>query len=615
MGQQTAEVLQTAIASAAGKSSGILATLVGIITLIATASGVFGEMQTALNKIWTAKPKSTTVSRLIRARAASLGLVAALAFLLMVSLVVSAGLTAFGNFLNSIVPLGNIIFAVLNFIISLALLSVLFAAIYKVLPDRPIEWRDVIVGAVVTGVLFTIGKSLIGWYRGSSAVASSYGAAGGLIVLLLWVYYSAQIFLLGAEFTRVYATRHGSKQEDADVQTDAGGSEATDRAASSVAGTKAIGPRSFSVSKMPNAEGDMVTTNGHGPSLAQLERNAEHNRAALVETVDALQSRLSPKAIKEDVQEYVRDTGQGILRNLENRARENPLQAAAVAAGVAYPLWRLVASIPVPILLIGAGLALTRRPGQTSASTGTNDQGFVSQARERVGEATDALKQKMGEVSESVQQTVHSARQTAEQISDKMTEAASKVSQGTEQLTASIGEKISRTTETARTMTSDAASTAAEMVSSGYRSGTEAAARAGEQVVQAGQRTQHTLVDTIERHPMIVGAIGLAIGAVIAAALPATRQESRILGDASAQLKSKARELASEGVEAVKGAAGEVYEETLQHARDQGLSSEGLRESLKDAGAKVKTVVGRVTGGDSGEDEKTTPRTASTSTY
>ena len=245
MGQQTAEVLQTAIASAAGKSSGILATLVGIITLIATASGVFGEMQTALNKIWKAKPESTTVSRLIRARAASLGLVAALGFLLMVSLVVSAGLTAFGNFLNSIVPLGNVILAVLNFIISLALLSVLFAAIYKVLPDRPIEWRDVIVGAVVTGVLFTIGKSLIGWYLGSSAVASSYGAAGGLIVLLLWVYYSAQIFLLGAEFTRVYATRHGSKQEDADVQTDAGGSEATDRAASSVAGTKAIGPRSF----------------------------------------------------------------------------------------------------------------------------------------------------------------------------------------------------------------------------------------------------------------------------------------------------------------------------------------------------------------------------------
>jgi membrane protein len=101
----------------------------------------------------------------------------------------------------------------LNTVVSVGLISVLFAAIYKVLPDRRLEWRDVIVGAVVTGILFTIGKSLIGWYIGSSAVASTYGAAGALIILLLWVYYSAQIFLLGAEFTKIYANRHGSKQD------------------------------------------------------------------------------------------------------------------------------------------------------------------------------------------------------------------------------------------------------------------------------------------------------------------------------------------------------------------------------------------------------------------
>jgi membrane protein len=213
MGQQTADVLQTAVASAAGKSSGILATIIGIVTVIATASGVFGEMQSALNAIWKAKPEGTTVSRLIRARAASLGLVAALGFLLIVSLVVSAALTAFGNYLNSILPFGKVILSALNTFVSIALMSVLFAAIYKVLPDRRLEWRDVIVGAVVTAILFTIGKSLIGWYIGSSAVASTYGAAGALIILLLWVYYSAQIFLLGAEFTKVYANRHGSKQD------------------------------------------------------------------------------------------------------------------------------------------------------------------------------------------------------------------------------------------------------------------------------------------------------------------------------------------------------------------------------------------------------------------
>jgi membrane protein len=217
MGRQTAEMLQTAVANAAGKSSGILATVLGVVMLIATASGVFGEVQAALNAIWkvdskVATPEGSTVSRLIRARAASLGLVATLGFLLIVSLAVSAALTAFGNQLNSVLPFGKIILTMLNLVVSLALLSVLFAAIYKILPDRRLEWRDVIVGAAATTVLFTVGKSLIGWYLGSSAVASSYGAAGALIILLLWVYYSVQTFLLGAEFTKIFANRYGSKQ-------------------------------------------------------------------------------------------------------------------------------------------------------------------------------------------------------------------------------------------------------------------------------------------------------------------------------------------------------------------------------------------------------------------
>ena len=212
MGRQTAEVLQSAIASAAGKSSSIIATIIGVATLIATASGVFGEMQAALNSIWKTKPKATTVSRLIRARAVSLGLVAALGFLLIVSLVISAGLTAFGDYLDTVLPMGKLVLPALNFVISVVLLAILFGAIYKLLPDRSLQWNDVIIGALITSVLFNIGKSLIAWYIGSSAIASSYGAAGGLIVLLLWVYYSVQIFLLGAEFTKIYANRHGSKQ-------------------------------------------------------------------------------------------------------------------------------------------------------------------------------------------------------------------------------------------------------------------------------------------------------------------------------------------------------------------------------------------------------------------
>jgi membrane protein len=205
MGDQTAQLLQTAIASASKKSSGTLATLVGVLTLILTASGVFGEMQSALNAIWKAEPSGTAITRLIRARAVSLGLVAALGFLLLVSLVVSAVLSAFANQLNAVLPFGKIILSSINLIVSFGLISVLFAAIYKILPDRPFAWKDVILGAVITTLLFTAGKSLIAFYIGSSGAVSSYGAAGALIALLLWVYYSVQIFLLGAEFTKAYA--------------------------------------------------------------------------------------------------------------------------------------------------------------------------------------------------------------------------------------------------------------------------------------------------------------------------------------------------------------------------------------------------------------------------
>jgi membrane protein len=146
----------------------------------------------------------------LRARAASLGLVAALGFLLLVSLVISAILSGFGNYLDAALPSGALILHILNFVISFALISVLFGAIYKVLPDAELSWRDVLVGAVVTALLFNIGKFLIGLYLAHSAMASSYGAAGALIIVLLWIYYSAQIFLLGAEFTKVYASRRAT---------------------------------------------------------------------------------------------------------------------------------------------------------------------------------------------------------------------------------------------------------------------------------------------------------------------------------------------------------------------------------------------------------------------
>ncbi len=212
VGKESATLLQEAAKSAAAPGRGAWATLIGVATLLVSASGVFGELQSTLNAIWGAKPQGTTLSRLIRARAASLGLVATLGFLLIVSLVISTLLTAFGSYLETHLPLGGLLLRLANLLVSMGLIALLFAAIYKVLPDTPLAWRDVAVGAVATSLLFTIGKTLIGWYLGSSAVASAYGAAGALFLVLLWIYYSAQIFLLGAEFTKAYAHRHGSKQ-------------------------------------------------------------------------------------------------------------------------------------------------------------------------------------------------------------------------------------------------------------------------------------------------------------------------------------------------------------------------------------------------------------------
>jgi membrane protein len=217
MGAQSAEMVQSMIQSAGNRGAGIIATIIGIVALLITASGVFGEMQAALNVIWNAAPKEGTVSRLVRARLASLGLVVTLGFLLMVSLVVSAALKALGTWVNGVMPSFHVILQALGFLISLLIIAVLFGAVYKVLPDKKLTWRDVAVGAISTAILFTIGKFLISLYIGSSAVASSYGAAGALIVILIWIYYSAQIFLLGAEFTKAYATAHGSQRTDADA--------------------------------------------------------------------------------------------------------------------------------------------------------------------------------------------------------------------------------------------------------------------------------------------------------------------------------------------------------------------------------------------------------------
>lgn len=211
MGQQTAEALQGMIRSASDKMSGTLATVLGLIAILLATTGVFGEVQSSLNAVWKAKTRRSTLTRLVRARIVSLGLVVAFGFVLMVSLAVSAALTALMTFLHGLFPVLETSLIVLDFVLSIVLLSALFAAMYKVLPDTTISWHDVIVGAIFATLLFAGGKYLIALYIGQSDIASSFGAAGTLIVLLVWIFYSAQIFLLGAEFTRAWACVFGSR--------------------------------------------------------------------------------------------------------------------------------------------------------------------------------------------------------------------------------------------------------------------------------------------------------------------------------------------------------------------------------------------------------------------
>ena len=213
LGQDAAEAIQAAVRGAADVGRGTLAGAFGVAMLLLTASGTFGEIQAALNAIWkTEVPQAGGVSQLLKAKAAAIGLVAATGFLLLTSLIASAAISALGTWMQGRLPGSAALLQALNIVASMLLLSALFAAIYKVLPDRRIAWGDVAVGAVVTAILFSIGKYAIGLYIGGAGIAGSFGAAGSLAAVLVWIYYSSLIFLLGAEITRAWANREGSRQ-------------------------------------------------------------------------------------------------------------------------------------------------------------------------------------------------------------------------------------------------------------------------------------------------------------------------------------------------------------------------------------------------------------------
>jgi membrane protein len=211
VGRDGAEAIQTMIANAGRHEGGLLATLIAFVTILFGATGVFTQMQTTLNHIWDVKPKPNQgIKGLLRARAAAFGMLLGIGFLLLVSLVLSTALAAMDSYVVGLLPGAEVILRALGFVVSFAVVTLLFAMIFRFLPDVKIQWRDVMFGAAVTALLFTIGKFLIGLYLGNSSVASVYGAAGSLVIILLWAYYSSQILFFGAELTQVWARHRGS---------------------------------------------------------------------------------------------------------------------------------------------------------------------------------------------------------------------------------------------------------------------------------------------------------------------------------------------------------------------------------------------------------------------
>jgi len=214
VGPNGAIAIQSLLAAANDHVRGLWATLIASILLLVGATSVFAELKGSLDELWGVKKSELSpVGVLLKTRLLAFGLVLVLTFLLLISLVISTALTVFSHYIGATWNGSYILFFVLSELISFGVIACLFAVIYKMLPDAPLSWRDVWIGAAFTAGLFTLGKYVIGVYLGNNAIASGFGAAGSVTALLLWVYYSAQIFFLGAEFTRQYALRYGSLQQ------------------------------------------------------------------------------------------------------------------------------------------------------------------------------------------------------------------------------------------------------------------------------------------------------------------------------------------------------------------------------------------------------------------
>lgn len=262
MGPQGGKAVEAMIDSIANQpKTGVFAIVVGLITLLVGAAGVFGQLQDALNTIWKVTPKpGRGIWGFVRDRFLSFAMVGGICFLLLVSLVISVALSGLDHYLGGEMPGWPIFLKIANLVVSTAVIMLLFSIMFKVLPDVKMAWRDVWVGGFVTAVLFTFGKWAIGVYLGHTGVGSAYGAAGSLVVVILWIYYAAQIFLLGAEFTQVYSKRKGR----ANVPDDNAVALTDDMRAKQGIPRDAVVARNVAVLESVQRDADRVHQNGDG---------------------------------------------------------------------------------------------------------------------------------------------------------------------------------------------------------------------------------------------------------------------------------------------------------------------------------------------------------------
>jgi ElaB/YqjD/DUF883 family membrane-anchored ribosome-binding protein len=339
------------------------------------------------------------------------------------------------------------------------------------------------------------------------------------------------------------------------------------------------------------------------PSVSELRRDAELSRSALTGTVDELRNQVNdtashireavaPSTIKRQVKEYVRESGESMMESVQRSARENPLQAVAIGAGLAYPIFNLLRAIPAPLLLIGAGLALSR---STAVRQATDEA--MERAREGLAQASDMARNSMNEARDTAQSVMNEAgdlvggvkRQAGDLASSVKRQASDLLSGAKEQVTAvqdQLGRKAWSATGTARAGVEGAS----QGLSAAGGTIAEMASRATGTVSDMATRTQRAVVDTYNQNPLLITGIGLAVGALIASSLPTTSAENRVFGTTSEKLRRRAAEAAAEGLDVAK----EFADDVVEAAGRQGLSANGLAAAAGEMTQKAKSVAERV---------------------